>query len=324
MNAMKYFLIICFVARASVASAHGVPIDLSVSNDSLTVSHFENDYGAYIFGQVEDESDPIGPISLPGIGPAILWGLPGIDITGMADSASLVLEPIAVPFEGVPQTLWYWDLFSRRVAPAPQGSALILQLADRDVTLSNEVAAAPITLAETVAGETGYHNHSLVDFAMPYSGTILAGLYGFFARFTSNEYAPSEQFLVIFNAGAPYEDLAPASEAMWLAANPGDYTLDGVVDAADYDAWATNYGGAPAVVQTNADGNGDGVVDAADYTLWRDNASTTPVSVPEPGAVFLVSVLLVGSAVRTVGGRLQRLRAPGADLASNTNGILGR
>ena len=296
---MRLLILAAFLSAPSIASAHGVPIELSVADGSLTVSHFENDYGPYIIGQVEDESDPIGPISLPGVGNALLWGLPGIDITGMVGTASLVLEPIAHDFGGAMQTLWYWDPFSRHVTPTPQGTTLVLQLSDRDVTLSNSGIAAPITLAETVAGETGYHNHSLVDFAMPYSGTILAGLYGFFARLSSNEYAPSEQFLITFNAGANYEDLAPASEAIWLAANPGDYTLDGVVDAADYDVWVNHYGEVPAMAQTAADGNGDGVVDAADYTLWRDNLSTPAVRAPEPGAMFLLGVAFVGSAVRT-------------------------
>lgn len=293
---MKYLLIAALAAGESVASGHGVPIDLSVSAGALTVSHIENDYGPYIFGQFEDESDPIGPINLPGIGPALLWGLPGIDITGMADTASLVLEPIAHDFDGGLQTLWYWDPSSRRVIAAPEEATLVLQLSDRDVALDNTTVVDPMTLAETVEGETGFHNHFLVDFAMPYSVSLQLGLYGFFARLTSNEYAPSEKFLVVFNAGAAYEDLAPASEAIWLAANPGDYTLDGVVDGADYNAWVANYGSAPAMAQTAADGNGDGVVDAADYTLWRDNLAASAVSVPEPSAIFLmltsVTVLL--------------------------------
>jgi hypothetical protein len=314
---MRFLFIAALMSAASLVGAHGVPIELSAADGSLTVSHPENAYSPYVFGQVEEESDPIGPISLPGVGNALLWGLPGIDITGMADTASLVLEPMALPFNGERQTLWYWDPLSRRVIATPDPTTLVLQLSDRDVTLSNDAIEAPISLAETVAEQTGYHNHSLVDYAMPYNTSFNLGLYGFFARFTSNEYAPSEQFLITFNAGAAYEDLAPASEAIWLAANPGDFTLDGVVDAADYDVWVANYGSTPAMAQTAADGNGDGVVDAADYTLWRDNLSAPAVSVPEPGVVFLVGVLLVGSAVRTAVGRKQRPLTPSTNLASN-------
>ena len=293
---MKPFITSLLLATATVAGAHGIPIGVSVANDSLTVSHDDNGYGPSIFGQIDEESDPIGPTFLSGIGNALLWGMPGIDITGMAGTASLVLEPVAYELDGSVQTLWYWDSLSRRVTPTPQGTSLVLQLYDRDVVLSNSGPVAPMTLSETVAGETGYHNHSLVDFAMPYVNGFNLGLYGFFARFTSNGYAPSEPFLVTFNAGAAYEDLAPASEAMWLAANPGDYTLDGVVDAADYDLWNANYGDTPAMAQTAADGNGDGVVDAADYTLWRDNLSNAAVSVPEPGAIVSAVVFALSLA----------------------------
>ena len=58
---------------------------------------------------------------------------------------------------------------------------------------------------------------------------------------------------------------------------PGDFSLDGVVDAADYSLWRNSLGTAPhpgplpegeGVV---ADGNGDGKVDALDYAVWKSN-----------------------------------------------------
>lgn len=285
----RFFSFISGCAIASLAAAHGVPIEVTIAGGALSVSHAENGNPALVFWQVGEASDPIGPVSLPGLGPSLLWDMPGLDIVGMNDSASLVLEPIARDFGNGSQMLWYWEPSSRRVITTPASAALNLLLADGSyATLTGSSGASSVTLAQTVAGQVGYHNHSLVNYSMPYASGFRFGLYGFFARFTSSEYAPSEMLLAIFNAGMAYEDLAPASEAIWLAANPGDYTLDGVVDEADYDAWAANYGGAPATAQTAADGNGDGVVDAADYTLWRDNVSQGAVSVPEPGAILLV------------------------------------
>ena len=83
---------------------------------------------------------------------------------------------------------------------------------------------------------------------------------------------------------------------------PGDYDVDGDVDANDYLVWRDTYGGTP-VSGTGADGNGDGVVDAADYTVWRDNlgAQLTPSAsadaAPEPSAIA-VGVLALGAWAR--------------------------
>ena len=69
-------------------------------------------------------------------------------------------------------------------------------------------------------------------------------------------------------------------------ATPGDYDLDGDVDAADYDAWSAQYG---ATGFASADGNFDGVVNAADYAVWRDafEAFALGATVPEPTAALL-------------------------------------
>jgi hypothetical protein len=79
---------------------------------------------------------------------------------------------------------------------------------------------------------------------------------------------------------------------------PGDYNADGIVDAADYQAW-TNAFGTVVMAGTGADGSGDGVVDAADYTTWRDHlgqmagsgsagASRSRAAVPEPTSILTV------------------------------------
>jgi cytochrome c peroxidase len=52
----------------------------------------------------------------------------------------------------------------------------------------------------------------------------------------------------------------------------GDYTGDGVVNAADYDLWRASLGDATSL---DADGNNDHVVDAGDYVIWRKNLGRT-------------------------------------------------
>ena len=52
----------------------------------------------------------------------------------------------------------------------------------------------------------------------------------------------------------------------------GDYSLDQVVDQADYVIWRKHLGSTSTLL---ADGNLDGVVDAADYDLWQQNFGQT-------------------------------------------------
>jgi hypothetical protein len=72
---------------------------------------------------------------------------------------------------------------------------------------------------------------------------------------------------------------------------PGDYTGDGNIDQADYDAWVTAFGTSE---ESPADGNEDGVVGAADYVLWRNRYEENEPGqsahlhlIPEPSAVLL-------------------------------------
>jgi hypothetical protein len=49
---------------------------------------------------------------------------------------------------------------------------------------------------------------------------------------------------------------------------PGDYNLDGAVDAADYTVWKKTEG---STTDLRADGNGDGRVDQKDHDLWKSH-----------------------------------------------------
>jgi hypothetical protein len=78
---------------------------------------------------------------------------------------------------------------------------------------------------------------------------------------------------------------------------PGDYNLDGNVNAQDYESWRNDYG---ADGYSDADGNRDGAIDAADYVIWRKNlpaADSLPStsSTPEPTNIASCMFALVWS-----------------------------
>jgi glucose/arabinose dehydrogenase len=71
---------------------------------------------------------------------------------------------------------------------------------------------------------------------------------------------------------------------------PGDYNLDGIVNAADYVVWRNTEGNA-VVRGSFADGDADGMINDGDYLVWVENFGDTQAgggaAVPEPTAVLL-------------------------------------
>lgn len=84
---------------------------------------------------------------------------------------------------------------------------------------------------------------------------------------------------------------------------PGDYNLDGDVDAADYNIWQTDFG---SNTQLAADGSENNIVDAADYVVWRENLGTSIagaaalLSVPEPATAVLLVIAAVPLTLRKI------------------------
>jgi autotransporter-associated beta strand protein len=84
-----------------------------------------------------------------------------------------------------------------------------------------------------------------------------------------------------------------------VAALPGDYSMNGVVDAADFTVWRDTLG------QTGnglaADGNNDQRIDDADLAVWRSQfgqslpgAGQAATNVPEPAALSIALLAAVG------------------------------
>ena len=78
----------------------------------------------------------------------------------------------------------------------------------------------------------------------------------------------------------------------------GDFNNDGVVDAADLMVWQGDFGNGDA-----ADADGDGDSDGADFLVWQrqlgdGQASLASRAVPEPSALLLVALSLVGLTIQ--------------------------
>jgi autotransporter-associated beta strand protein len=130
--------------------------------------------------------------------------------------------------------------------------------------------------------------------------TAMGGVNGVFTE-TLLPALPAGRFWnVLQGANSVILAVAPTAE---LAFIPGDFNLDGTVDAADYTVWRDHLGTSFAA----ADANFDGQVTTADYSLWKSHfgfslagsgfASQAMQSVvPEPTAIMLLMMGFIGVA----------------------------
>ncbi|HVT30227.1 MAG TPA: hypothetical protein VHE81_19600 [Lacipirellulaceae bacterium] len=323
------------VLCASRAVAHGIPIQLEVVGNVLSVGGGIDDSAGFapmIFVQDDEEGDPFGEASIPGLGPSIIWQVPGFEISGMDEHSGLYIEVLSRPYffsnPSENRVHWYWNPESQRVGNSPADNSLgIINVSGASITLSpgDEVAPPPLKVAEPLASDEGFHNH-LLAYALSESIPPPAGAYGFFARLKSDQYAPSEPFLVVLNDSVfDYGQMIPAALAINAAAFlPGDYNHDDRVDAADYIVWRKTLGSTTTLA---ADASGNQEVDEADYTIWRSNfgdayptnGQLNGLAVPEASSWALLVVGLVCVVILYVGGRSSlecRWRSAGAMIRS--------
>jgi hypothetical protein len=294
---------ICATAR--FASAHGTPILVGQSENALTVSGGLSDsegFATQIFVEEDEDGDPQGTFTLPNVGPVILWQIPGYDIAGLNNSASLSIEVLARPAKDSSpleeRVVWYWSPSLEEVLPSTADIHL-LGTGMRFVTLAADehVAPPPFQMAANLTGQQGFHNHGLLSYGLDNDAPRPAGAYGFFARLLSDQYEESDPFLIVFNHGMDYEQMVDAALAINAAADeaeslPGDFNHDGTVDAADYIVWRKTLpadGGYP-VWQANFG-----------RTLIGEGASDGAATVPEPATAILFACV-IGS-IATVGSR---------------------
>ncbi len=303
MNIRIFFCITLVCLTANHAFGHGTPLDIFVESNRLVVKHpFDQIFAPQIYGQADEYDDFSGVDSFPGIGNVVLWDIPGLDIHDMTGTANLSLEVLARPVIDSPtaehRVLWYWNPETEAVEESPAEFHLFGTGA-RTLTLKPDAQQSPppFLLANQVAGQTGYHNHSLIFYGLDDDAVAPAGVYGFIARFTSNAYASSDPFLIIFNYFTDNEELSANALAIYEAATlPGDFDLDDDVDGRDFLLWQRLAG---STSRTVADASLNGIVDTADLLIWQNNygtvfGETMPIGVlqvPEPTSLVGLIVL---------------------------------
>lgn len=99
---------------------------------------------------------------------------------------------------------------------------------------------------------------------------------------------------LVFRFGIANGPLITAPVTYVSSAVPGDYSGNGVIDAADYTRWRDTLG-ANVTPGSGADGSGNGVIDQADYNVWKNafvggGGSVSGAAVPEPTSLALLLV----------------------------------
>jgi hypothetical protein len=286
-----------------VLYGHGTPIHVDVVNDQLAVSGGLVDAAGFapmIFVEDDEDGDPFGSVTLPNFGPAIVWQIPGYEIYGMAENSGLFLEVLARPVRDSDpieqRVLWYWNPETELVENASTPNAFqIRKSSTLSATLlpTSGTAPPPLQIAAPLAGDMGFHNH-LVAYALANASPPAVGAYGFFARLSSNEYAPSDPFLVVINNSVfDYPQMIPAALAINAAAFlPGDYNHDDRVNLADYTVWR-NHLGTPYTLE--------------DYQVWKSHfgetvdsdgyAANVAATIPEPANLLPTTLAIVGGLI---------------------------
>jgi len=110
----------------------------------------------------------------------------------------------------------------------------------------------------------------------------------------SGEFADTTGWL--FDGNKALVKVYGANALTLTATYQGDVTLDFCVDGLDYVAWSSNY--LTGDTWQEGDLNADGIADGLDYVIWSSNylqgCPGLPGVVPEPGALSLLALGVLG------------------------------
>jgi hypothetical protein len=234
---------------------------------------------------------------------------PGATITGagylqnaasgdMSLPAGLAIGSLGLANEGVLRLGNAVGVVSAAEFVQSSGATLVADVGRNTTSTDSDV----LTISSSVAVVDGFVQPNIVNiggtFQSPQIGdtftilTAVGGVSGMFdAALDSNLGGMVYEWTLIHNPNNVQIELTD------IGGLPGDYNMNGIVDAPDYVVWRKHFGS-----QTNlaADGDLSGTVDEADYDVWRSRFGNTAsgtgtgatgsasAAVPEPGAVALL------------------------------------
>jgi hypothetical protein len=176
---------------------------------------------------------------------------------------------------GQPNLFQPWSVAEVLMSGAPGAEAALRFLLDNGLGGGLD---GPLGLADSAQWATGAANPTSVpSFADNWNMTL--------STMSLLEFLEGANRQSLFFANLP--DVKAALDSVFVA---GDYTGNGIVDAADYNYWRSTFG---SINLLAADGNNNGVVDVSDYVIWRKHASASVATstVPEPSSVWLLAAI---------------------------------
>ncbi|WP_152096869.1 dockerin type I domain-containing protein [Lacipirellula parvula] len=243
------------------------------------------DFGANGFGTPAKVTVNSGTITPSGnytltLGFPPILGIKAV-ASGLAAQVSTPTPPGTMTRTASPGVVYSIDT-SQFLVTMNQGSVVVTGSTNQTIDLAAEPVAGtspPGTLGAltlTTGATSGYFTRINAALSLPFDVTEIADLDGTEVemKVTGTVNATSSFYLA-------------------LAGIPGDFQLDGDVDATDLALWKTGFGRETGATPNHGDANGDGRVDGADFLIWQRNFGVQPpavatsavAAVPEPAAI---------------------------------------
>jgi hypothetical protein len=314
--------VIVAAAWAELSNAQHADVLVQSVGGRLTTGSADFDSGRWTLGRrvYSGEFDDDFAVNNPGFN-ALAAGSPALPPGSQAlpgDNA-LGWDFLAMMIDQSQSNLFYWDgLESDGVSgitpddvrfgavPVPEYSLSLFDKSQAKFSVTGTDQIVPGGVIDNTAADGSLHRHR---FYLLEAGTMPPdGIYLFSMRLWMANLQPSKPILMVFGTIGSSVAALDSAAVPWVTAHvdtlvpegvPGDYNMDGSVDAADYVVWRSTLGQMGADLA--ADGDGSGTIDHDDFVIWRARFGATagsgpglaitgdaPGAAPEPASVILL------------------------------------